>query len=519
MAVSAFEAALTNEEWPEALEGLSQAYWWVGDEDQALTFRQRAHTAFRRRGDRVRAVRCALWISDEYRKVYGDQAAANGWLGRAKRLLDSSSAGPAAGWMALARASRADDPASSEQLALEALTEAERWSDAELEAYGLAQLGLARVTIGRVQAGLADLDEAMAVATSQDNPVIAGDIACSLMQAAEMIGDLSPFMSWGSLIERYMFQHGHRALIASCGTCCGEVFAANGDWARAEGELLRTIAALEQSGHRSRCSHPSAALASLRIRQGRLEDAEAILAPYLSLPEAVAPTAELLIARAQPGPAARLLERRLAHIGDDNLRAVPLLSLLAQALAALGDARGSARAAGQLLAIAETSGLDRVKGMAALAQARSLTDPDDALRAFDKAIDVLDDARVPLEAATARLELARRVANFDHDLAATEARTAHDAFDRIGANHLADQAAALLRSLGVRGQTGLKRKRPLTDREAEVLGLIARGLTNAEIADRLFISPKTAANHVSNVLLKLGVRSRTEAAAVALQSS
>jgi DNA-binding NarL/FixJ family response regulator len=51
-----------------------------------------------------------------------------------------------------------------------------------------------------------------------------------------------------------------------------------------------------------------------------------------------------------------------------------------------------------------------------------------------------------------------------------------------------------------------------------VLGLVAQGFTNAEIAERLYISPRTAAVHVSNILAKLGVSSRTEAAAWALRS-
>jgi DNA-binding NarL/FixJ family response regulator len=55
----------------------------------------------------------------------------------------------------------------------------------------------------------------------------------------------------------------------------------------------------------------------------------------------------------------------------------------------------------------------------------------------------------------------------------------------------------------------------LTAREAEVLALVGRGLTNAEIAGELFISTKTASVHVSNILRKLGLRSRIQAAAVA----
>ena len=55
----------------------------------------------------------------------------------------------------------------------------------------------------------------------------------------------------------------------------------------------------------------------------------------------------------------------------------------------------------------------------------------------------------------------------------------------------------------------------LTDGEAEVLELVAQGLTNRQIGDRLFISGKTVSVHVSNLLAKLGVAGRAEAVAVA----
>jgi DNA-binding CsgD family transcriptional regulator len=102
-----------------------------------------------------------------------------------------------------------------------------------------------------------------------------------------------------------------------------------------------------------------------------------------------------------------------------------------------------------------------------------------------------------------------------------ELRLGHDELQRLGARVTAAHAARLLRERGARdlrqGPRAPTRANPagLTGRQLEVLGLLAEGLRNSQIADRLVLSPKTVDHHVSAVLRKLDVGTRTEAAAEA----
>jgi ATP/maltotriose-dependent transcriptional regulator MalT len=129
----------------------------------------------------------------------------------------------------------------------------------------------------------------------------------------------------------------------------------------------------------------------------------------------------------------------------------------------------------------------------------------------------------PHPAALARLrEAEAHLAREDHDAAAAAAAAALAVARRLGAGWLAGEVEGLAARARLRLEAGSPRPEPpeaepfgLTPRERQVLALVARGATNREIGTRLYMAEKTASVHVSRILAKLDVRSRTQAAAVA----
>ncbi|MEA2466247.1 MAG: hypothetical protein QOJ57_373, partial [Thermoleophilaceae bacterium] len=180
---------------------------------------------------------------------------------------------------------------------------------------------------------------------------------------------------------------------------------------------------------------------------------------------------------------------------------------------AAGDLDGAAAAAGRMHDLGTRLGRHNLTALAGLGAARvaiARGEPGEARSLLDAALDGFRRLGMPLEEARARLELARLEQG---ELALMQARGALATFERLGARRDADAAAALLRELGVSGRSAPRIEGELTAREREVLALLGEGLSNRAIADRLFISPKTAEHHVGRILGKLGLRSRAEAAA------
>jgi DNA-binding NarL/FixJ family response regulator len=126
---------------------------------------------------------------------------------------------------------------------------------------------------------------------------------------------------------------------------------------------------------------------------------------------------------------------------------------------------------------------------------------------------------LPLEEARARLDLADSLTTTQPAMATLEARTALERFQELTATRDADAATSLLRRLGVRGHNAPRGTGALTSREHEVLNLLGQGLSNLDIAARLYVSRRTVEHHVSNILAKLGLTSRAEVAAHVLRQN
>jgi DNA-binding NarL/FixJ family response regulator len=516
---AAFQEALDSTDSAEALDGLGRALWWLRDERGAVVHRERAYAGFRRDGELARAARVALWLAREYGLAFDNDAAARGWLARAERLLRDVAPGAERGWLDLARSEGARDAATAAALATSALDVAVSARDPDLELRALAQLGLAEVTLGDVDAGLVRLDEAMAAATSGEpaNLETFADICCALMLACERAGDSERPQQWSSVLDDFVRSHDHVTLLAFCRTCCADVFAANGRIDTAEAELEQAVRELAAAGQRSRCIPPSARLAEIRVLQGRLGEAEQLLVGLESEPEAVQARVSVRLARGEPGAASALLVHRLDELGWTNLLAAPLLAQLVETRLAENRLDVARAPVAALDLIAGSGDRDRVVAFAVAAHGRlALAEGrEEAPQLLQEAVNRFAALGLRLEAARMRLELARARAAGSPEVAVDIARHARTELEALGALRDADAAAAFMRSLGAKGRAGPKALGLLSRREVEVLRLLGEGLTNKQIGKQLFISPKTVEHHLSRIYSKLELRTRAEAATYA----
>jgi len=519
---------------PEDLELLATAAYLVGNDRVGDEVWTRAHNEYLRRANAPRAARCAFWLILNH-ITRGEFAQAGGWLARAHHILDDgqrecAELGLVEVLTARLHHLKQDDPAAAEAAVTHAIAIANRCDDPDLNLFSRLILGQSHVLRGAGPEAVALFDEVMVAVTVGDaSPLAVGWVYCAVIDTCQHIFDLERAREWTSVLSRVCEEQPDIVLFRGpCLVHRAEVMRLSGDWTRAiseaeractffsgadwpndgqsdagrrlpfghligaafyelgeihrlRGELDHALEAYRQATVFGQAVEPGLAL--LRMAQGRLTVAESTIRRVLDEPQA---------RRARARTLAACVEIMLA------VRDLPVARASANELIALGVALGSpylralgARSAGAVL-LAE--------GNARLAVTE--------LRA---AWMTWQEIEAPYEAASVRVLLALGFRELgDHDAAELELDAARRVFQRLGAVPDVTRVSALLK-------TSAKATPLLTARELEVIGLVATGKSNRDIALELSISQRTVDRHISNILMKLDLPSRSAATAYAFE--
>jgi LuxR family maltose regulon positive regulatory protein len=509
-AFAEFERAIVAGAGPEAIEGLATAAWFLDDVPVVFDARERAYAAYREAGRPTDAARVAIALAWDYRIFRGETAVGDGWLARARRLLEGQETTRERGWLLLREASFAfpGSAAVARERCAAARVLGRELDDVDLEMTALALEGLARVSQGDVAAGMEYLDEATTAATAGEmrDHLAIGFSCCYLIFACERIRDFERAGQWCERLARIATSWNDRLLLPVCRAHHGTVLVLRGEWDRAEAELGAACAG--SAARPAVAADAFARLADLRRRQGRTDEAMALLVRAEHHPLAVLCDAAIALERGDAAEAVDGAARYLRLMGQATTERAPGLELLVAARAQTGRVREASAAARELCAIADAATTGPLLGAARQAEGRvraAERDLERAREAFEDAVELLGRAGLPFETAWARVDLAAALhALGRRDAASRELERARLAFDQLGAAAGAKRVAALQSEPRV----GM-----LSRREREVLDLVAEGRTNAEIAGILVLSEHTVHRHVANILVKLGCSSRAAAVA------
>ncbi|PVZ05001.1 helix-turn-helix domain-containing protein [Actinomycetospora cinnamomea] len=527
----AARAAYADRRWANAREGLGaaaagrdlpgvdlallhDAAWWLGRADESIAVGTDAYRELVADGDPRRAAWVAIGVAVNH-LLRGEEERGLAWLGRAGGLLADQPECPEQGYLRHLTEVEAGLDGPDLEVAAAAAREVRalgrRLGEATLVACGQLGEGRALLRLGRVPEGMALLDQAMlAVATGELHPEWAGDLYCNTMAACVELGDIRRARRWTAATEQWLATVGEAVLFRGiCRVHRAQLHLVAGDWGHAERDAeavcrdladIHTAAAAEghyllgevhrlrgegttaeqayRAAHR-RGRDPQPGLALLRLAQGRTEAAAAAVRTAL-VAEPGHPLRRAPLCAAQVEIAIAAADMPTARKASDELTETATTFAGPALAAAARQAAGAVRLAGG-------------QAHEALSALR------DACRAWRELGAPYEAARVRVLLAAAHRELG------DDDTAQWERDEAVATFTALGAR---PDLRTLADSVGA-APGGL------TAREVEVLRHLAAGASNRTIGTALVISEKTVARHLANVYTKLGVTSRTAAAAVA----
>ena len=514
------------------LECLATAAYMLGKDELSADVWSRAHAEWLRLHDATRAARCAFWLVLDL-LTRGEAARAAGWIARAQHLLDrqpGDSAERGLLWAIVARTHiRRSDIDGAHEAASRAMELAGQFADdAELQVFSRLSLAQVMVRRGDGAAAAALFDESMVAVTVGDvSPIGIGVVYCATIEGCWWLLDLGRAREWTDALTRWC--RAQPDLVPFRGQCLvhrTELMRLGGAWSEALSEAERACewlaASLDEAGNppgRSSFKHPVGAafyqLAEIHRLRGEFVHADAAYRRANDYGHAPEPGLSLLrLAQGDPGAAEAAIRRVLGEPHARHRRAAVLAAGI-EILLEVADLPAARAAADELAAMSAQSGARYLRAHAACAAGTVRLaggDAQGALTALRQAWMDWQEIDAPWDAARVRVQLGLACRALGDDGGAhLEFAAAERVFQRLGA------APDLARLDALRSPSTAPDEGRLTRRERQVLELVATGMTNRAIAAALAISDRTVDRHVSNILVKLDLPSRSAATAYAYE--
>lgn len=504
----------------EDLERLAEAAYLIGKTDDGTDNWNRAHHAFLNKNNPKQAARCAFWLG-MILLLHGNSAQGGGWIARAGRLVDDYRQNCAEkGFLLVPKALQLLHGGSykkAHDLFSQAVEIGNRFKNPDLITLGRLGRGQALVLQNEIDEGTTLFDEVMvAVLSDEISPIVAGIVYCAVIETCQKIYDLGRAQEWTGALSRWC--DSQPDLVPFRGQCLvrrAEIMQLHGEWENAMNEVQQACDLLSQPPGEPAAGEAWYRQGELFRVSGKFSEAEKMYRQASKWGRKPQPGLALLrLAQGELDDAASSIRQSEKEKQDQVARSKILPAYVVIMLSA-GEIQAAREAAGELSEIAAELKAPFLEGIAARAQGNVLLAAGESRTAIDKlrhAWSLLNNINASYESAKTRVLIGLACRGIgDHDTAGLELDAARWMFQQLGAAHDLAKVKSLLRKTADDNTHGL------TPRELEVLGLLATGKTNKEIAADLFISERTVDRHVSNILAKLNVSSRAAATAFAYE--
>ncbi len=496
---------------------LGTACWLSGRYDDCVEAMQRAFQ-IRSEADEAPGAARAAGLLAMASAFAGQRAVAGGWEARLERVLDELGQDVVErGYRAILHMLRhigaSEWPAAAESAAVVG-EYGRRFRDPDLIAMGLCAQGRLTLHTGRVPEGLALFDEAMVgIAAGEVSPIFAGSVYCTMIEGCQEVSDFGRAAEWTAALTRWCAkQPGLIPFTGQCAVHRGQIMALTGAWPQALEEFDAAGRRYQAAGRSDAIGLALNERGDVLRRLGEYDAAEDCYEEASSHGYEPQPGLALLwLARGRTRAALAAIHRLLAE-REDLVNRSRLLPAAIEVLVEAGDHDQATTLTRELDRVAAGFGCAALRARAAYAAGHvqfATGDPAGALPYLRKSVQAWQGLGCAYEIACCQVLLGRALrALGDEDSAVAELKAAIATFDKLGARPSRREAEQLLRPTLPGG---------LTAREVEVLGLVASGRSNLQIAEALVLSEKTVARHLSNIFTKIDVTSRTAAAAYAFE--